>query len=33
MALTYGVTAQAIADANGLTLYSILYVGQTLTIP
>jgi LysM repeat protein len=33
LALQYGVTAQAIADANGLTLYSILYVGQTLTIP
>lgn len=33
LALRYGVTAQAIADANGLTLYSILYVGQTLTIP
>lgn len=33
LALTYGTTAQAIADANGLTLYSMLYVGQTLTIP
>jgi len=33
LALRYGVTAQAIADANGLTLYSTLYVGQTLTIP
>ena len=33
LALRYGVTAQAIANANGLTLYSILYVGQTLTIP
>jgi LysM repeat protein len=33
LALRYGVSAQDIAAANGLTLYSTLYVGQTLTIP
>lgn len=33
IAARYGVTVQALAQANGLTLYSIIYVGQTLIIP
>jgi LysM repeat protein len=33
LARTYGVTVQALADANGLTINSLLYVGQQLTIP
>ncbi len=33
IARKYGVTAQGIADANGLQLSSILQVGQELTIP
>ncbi|MDH7489747.1 MAG: LysM peptidoglycan-binding domain-containing protein [Anaerolineae bacterium] len=33
IAARYGVSVQALAQANGLTLYSIIYVGQTLIIP
>lgn len=33
IAARYGVSVQDIAQANGLTLYSIIYVGQTLIIP
>ncbi len=33
IAARYGVSVQALAQANGLTLYSLIYVGQTLIIP
>lgn len=33
LAARYGVTVQALAQANGLTIYSLIYVGQTLIIP
>ncbi|MCK4315978.1 MAG: LysM peptidoglycan-binding domain-containing protein [Anaerolineae bacterium] len=33
IALRYGTTAQAIASANGIANPSLIYVGQTLTIP
>lgn len=33
IAARYGVSVQALAQANGLTLYSIIYAGQTLIIP
>lgn len=33
IAARYGVNAQALAQANGLTLYSTIFVGQTLMIP
>ncbi len=33
IAARYGVTVQALAQANGLTLYSLIYAGQTLIIP
>lgn len=33
IAARYGITAQALAQTNGLTLYSTIFVGQTLIIP
>jgi LysM repeat protein len=33
IALRYGTTVQAIASANGIANPSLIYVGQTLTIP
>jgi len=33
IAARYGVSVQALAQANGLTLYSVIYAGQTLIIP
>lgn len=33
LAAQYGVSVEALAQANGLTIYSYLYVGQELTIP
>lgn len=33
LAAQYGVSVQALAQANGLTIYSYLYVGQQLIIP
>ncbi len=33
LAAQYGVSVEALAQANGLTIYSLLYVGQELTIP